>query len=271
QPVALVLTSKPYDKEKVLKNALPEHTEKNTDKGTIYFGKERKALALLDPSVYVLGDPNSVEAFIERGVPKKDGPLTPVLKAAAGKHALAAGMNPEPVAALIDQVPLPAEAEPLKALVKAKASLLTVDLSDKVQAELRGTFGDADDAKSAEKAAEDLRKLALEFMAKGLEEFEKQGKDWAPIVELMKLGQTGLKEAKLSRKDTVVQASLTVKTDLTVLNAGLIAAVQKIREAATRIQGQNNLKQIALAMHNYHDVNGAFPPAAVYDKDGKPL
>jgi prepilin-type processing-associated H-X9-DG protein len=34
---------------------------------------------------------------------------------------------------------------------------------------------------------------------------------------------------------------------------------------------QNNLKQITLALHNYHDVNGCFPPAVVRDKDGRPL
>jgi Protein of unknown function (DUF1559) len=43
------------------------------------------------------------------------------------------------------------------------------------------------------------------------------------------------------------------------------------REAVRRTQCKNNLKQIAVALHEYHDVYEAFPPAVVRDTDGKPL
>ena len=56
-----------------------------------------------------------------------------------------------------------------------------------------------------------------------------------------------------------------------LLIALLLPAVARARAFAYRLMCESNVKCIAMALHNYHQVNGCFPPAYIADKNGKPM
>lgn len=72
----------------------------------------------------------------------------------------------------------------------------------------------------------------------------------------------------MKRKAFTLIELLVVIAIIAILIALLLPAVQQAREAARRSSCKNNLKQIGLALHNYHDVHRTFPPGAMKNTEG---
>ena len=93
------------------------------------------------------------------------------------------------------------------------------------------------------------------------------------IVSLGQINRSGgaLKGSGLATAGIVTGAIGSMLSVVAMLIALLLPAIQAAREAARRNASTNNLKQIGLALHNYHDVYRSFPPQATLDANGQPL
>ncbi|HEY1380964.1 MAG TPA: DUF1559 domain-containing protein [Gemmataceae bacterium] len=99
-----------------------------------------------------------------------------------------------------------------------------------------------------------------------------KGLDWAAQQNEAKRLLPKIGEMIPALRPKAADSRLTVAVDESSpgVAAAFASLTARARSAAGRQQSMNNLKQLALAWHNYHEVHKAFPPAAI-DKDGKPL
>jgi hypothetical protein len=243
------------------------------------------------------GEPDAILRLLAKPGPVANGPLAPVVAlAASGNHTLTYGLAvPEKVLqeaehALLEgkpDGPTRGVARALLPLMRARPTAVTFDLHDEVGAAAELHFADAAAAKKGASAAADALVLMRIFGVSGVEEGLWQGH--GPLlepadVERVAMGklfasdlEDALRAARVEVKDQTVRVAVALPTGLDKLpERSKVLAKELLKDpsflaAGRRTVSQNQLKQIGLALHSFHDVHKRLPAPAICDPQGKPL
>jgi hypothetical protein len=289
QVFAILRTSQPIDREAFFKYTFPGSREEAVNGKKLHVDQHHKmGVAFLDDRTLVFGLAQAVRVGLEKA-PAGHGPLSDALALANSGKAVVAGVNVAALAPMI-QDKIPPQLQPL---ARAKLATLTIELAKKERVTTRLIYNSPEDARAAEEAAQSGLQMVRSKLAEAESQLRKKVMDHGqpgrldelPEAAAALVGLGGLKRLDQSlAHPPLTRAGSTLEAAFTLPRAGpealaiaaigawlMLPAVQKVREAAERTQDMNNLKQMALAMHNYADQTRTFPPAAICDSSGKPL
>jgi Protein of unknown function (DUF1559) len=160
------------------------------------------------------------------------------------------------------------EFTPYEPLAQLDRAVLTLDVGPRTTLRLVAHYPTAEAAKKAEPSAKEGLKTVVKLLTEERKAAGDSEEDKA-LVPVHDFALAGVQKATV----TVEGKTLTVVAAAEVspaLTAAMAVLPQKVVEAADRIRTSNNLKQIGLALHSYHDSNGHFPQDMI-DGDGKVL
>jgi len=264
--IVQVVTKLPYDKVKLLASL---RTAKGEMKGDMIDIAGKFKLHFTGPTQFTVLHESLAADFVKGAGIADVGPLAGAIKTAkeAG-NTLTFGMDPSGLPNELFSA-APAELQPFLPLLKSKSIVLTASTDKDLAIKAKFTAENAEKAEDAERSLNLLKKVADTQLTQALgdERIPDEVKDLLPALKEM---HKAVKAAEIVRTgaETSVAINAPAKADLV---KPLISGILGVRTAAGRARSMNNMKQLAISIHAYHDTYGASPPAAIVDKKGKPL
>ncbi|OAI47909.1 hypothetical protein AYO44_08515 [Planctomycetaceae bacterium SCGC AG-212-F19] len=296
--LVVVRTTEPYDRLALLQAI---HGREKAYRRNIYYFNEDlwSGVVLVDEKTFLVGSEDAVVRWYDLMRTKNAaGPLQPAL-AEALKHHITVGLNPGLLGKEMQGAP-----PPITRLCEAQCATATLDIGKEAQLDLRLEYQKGEQAVAGEKALREALDMGRQALAQPIamveQELKNKSADLSDLPEsfgmLFALGflremDAQLKNVPIQRQSTsVVVAFRSPRMDTTMGGATMFSlmAIQVLGRNANMAFGQvgamiggvgekpkdpmaEYMKTLHGALEKYHADKGSYPPAAVLDKDGRPL
>lgn len=300
-PLFIIHTKEPFDYLGVMEKFA--FRDKFYRRHHYYFNEDDwRILVMLDGQTFMIGAEQSLFHYFDQwdnAKTKDNGPLQAALEEAAGQHHVTVGINPDDLKKAPGFQFTP---PPLQVLFSARSWVGTASLDKALHLHVRLDFADEKTARAGEQACRTLIALGRNGLKTGIQQLEKEllrdkkkvtfgqlPEKFAVVLGLGALREADrvLRELPVQRKQKLVSASLKYdKLNETILlqlssyalvfsalsrNASETFAAVRRKLDEKDSSPQQHLKRIAGALEKYHKDKGSYPPAAIYDKYGRPI